>query len=360
MRIAIDVSPLSRPRTGIGNYLRQLLAGLASVCADEHELVAFAPASRRGAREIRASLSGLPVEQRVRSLPLAHAWRTAWSRAGRPPVESFLGRIDVFHFSDWMYPPQRNGVRATTIHDLVPIRFPTWVTRETRRMHLAKLEHTRRRCDVVFCVSRFTADDVTSTLGITPDRVRVAYPAVDSRFHPTEQRQAGVRPYVVSVGTFEPRKNLETLVRAVRSLREQRPELELVIAGADGWGDAVGRDVPGVRLLGYVTDTELANLYRGAAVACYPSLFEGFGLPVVEAMASGIPVVVSNHPSLDEASGDVATRVDPLDPDAIAAGIEDALAAPESHVLRGVAHAAQFSPEACAHAVLAGYEEIRA
>ncbi len=279
MRIAIDVSPLSRPRTGIGNYLRQMLVGLASVGGDEHDFVAIAPASRRGAREIRASLSGLPVEQRVRSLPLAHAWRTAWSRAGRPPVESFLGRIDVLHFSDWMYPPQRNGVRATTIHDLVPIRFPTWVTRETRRMHLAKLEHTRRRCDVVFCVSRFTADDVTSTLGITPDRVRVAYPAVDSRFHPTEQRQAGARPYVVSVGTLEPRKNLETLVRAVRSLREHRPELELVIAGADGWGDAVARDLPGVRLLGYVTDAELSGPVPGCGSGVLSKSLRGFRSP---------------------------------------------------------------------------------
>ena len=360
MRIAIDVSPLSRPRTGIGNYLRQLLAGLASVCVDEHELVAFAPASTRGAREISASLAEVPVEQRIRSVPLAHAWRIAWSRAGWPPVESFLGPIDVLHFSDWMYPPQRAGARVTTIHDLVPIRFPDWVTRETRRMHVAKLEHARRRCDLVFCVSRYTAEDVISRLGIASDRIRVGYPAVDPRFHPARERPAESRPAVVAVGTLEPRKNLNTLARAFGRLHERRPELELVVAGADGWGEATPPRAPVVRFLGYVTDTELADLYRNAAVVCYPSLFEGFGLPVVEAMASGVPVVVSDHPSLDEASGDAAIRVDPLDPDAIAAGIEDALAAPERHVAPGIAHAARFSPEACGRAVLAGYENVRA
>ncbi len=145
-------------------------------------------------------------------------------------------------------------------------------------------------------------------------------------------------------------KNLNTLARAFSRLHERRPELELVVAGAEGWEEVFPRRAPAVPFLGYVTDSELADLYRGAAVVCYPSLFEGFGLPVV----------VTDHPSFDEASGDAAIRVDPLDPDAIAAGIEGALAASERHVAPGIAHAARYSPEACGRAaVLSGYEEIR-
>jgi hypothetical protein len=125
VRIVVDVSPLSRARTGIGNYLRGMLAGLAEAGSKEHELVAFGPSGPRGRRRIREALAGLPVEPRLPLLP--HEARTAWSRAGRLAIERVVGALDVFHFSDWMYPPQRGGVRATTVHDLVPLRFPEWV-----------------------------------------------------------------------------------------------------------------------------------------------------------------------------------------------------------------------------------------
>ncbi len=143
MRIVADVSPLSRPRTGIGNYVRGMVAGVAEVGGDRHELVAFGPSGPRGRRRIREALAGLPLELKLPLLPRAHAWRTAWSRLGQPPVETFVGKLDVFHFSDWMYPSQRGGVRATTVHDLVPLRFPDWVQPRTRRMH-GRSTRTRR------------------------------------------------------------------------------------------------------------------------------------------------------------------------------------------------------------------------
>jgi len=124
VRIAFDVAPLSHPRTGVGNYVRGSLAGLVEAGAD---VVPFAPTSAPGRRTIRESLAGLPVEPRLRFLPFAHFWRQGWSRAGWPPVERFLGPVDVLHFSDWMYPPQSGGLRSTMVHDLVPERFPDWV-----------------------------------------------------------------------------------------------------------------------------------------------------------------------------------------------------------------------------------------
>jgi len=150
VRIAFDVSPLSHPRTGVGNYIRGSLAGLVEAAGSEHEVVAFAPTSPQGKRRIPEALAGIPVEPRLRFLPFAHHWRQGWSRAAWPPVERFLGPIDVLHFSDWMYPPQRSGIRSTMIHDLVPLRFPEWVQGRTKRMHGAKYRNAARTCDVVF------------------------------------------------------------------------------------------------------------------------------------------------------------------------------------------------------------------
>jgi glycosyltransferase involved in cell wall biosynthesis len=354
MRIVVDVSPLSRPRTGIGNYLRGMLAGLAEAGGGEHELVAFAPSGPRGRGRIRAALDGLPVELRLPLLPRAQWWRAGWSRLGRPPVESVAGPLDVFHFSDWMYPAQRRGVRATTVHDLVPARFPELVESGTRRMHSRKLEAVRS-CDVVFANSRFTAGEVVSLLGVPEERVAVAYPGIDPRFGPGGERTGFGDPYILSVSTLEPRKNLPALVAAFAVLRRRRPELTLVLAGAAGWEEEP-LAAEGVRLLGFVPDEELARLYRGAAALAYPSRFEGFGLPVVEALASGAPAVVSSHPSLDEASGEAALRADPHDPEAFAAALEQALDPDEERRAAGLAHAARFTWRACGEAVLAGYE----
>ena len=347
MRIVVDVSPLSRPRTGIGNYLRGMVAGLAEV-ADE--VVAFGPSGPRGRARIREALAGAPVELMLPLLPKAQWWRSAWSRLGRPPVETLAGPLDVFHFSDWMYPAQRGGVRATTVHDLVPLRFPDWVERKTLRMHAPKYD-AARSCDVVFANSRFTAGEVVELLGVPEKRVAVAYPGIDPAFRPEGEHADLGGPYVLSVATLEPRKNLPALVAAFSALRRRHPELTLALVGLSGWEDRP-LAAPGVRLLGYVPDDELARLYRGAAAFAYPSRFEGFGIPVVEALACGTPAVVSSHSSLDEASGDAALRVDPDDSEAFAAALEEALARPRG---TGVEHAGRFTWRACGEAVLAGY-----
>jgi len=350
LRIVVDVSPLSRPRTGIGNYIRGMVAGLAEAAGGVHEVVAFGPSGPRGRRRIREALAGLPVELRLPLLP--HLARTAWSRTGRLPVERLVGDLDVFHFSDWMYPPQRGGVRATTVHDLVPLRFPELVEPETLRMHERKYEHAARTCDRVFVNSRFTGSEVVELLGAPEERVVVAYPGIDPRFRVDGEAADLGGPYVLGVSTLEPRKNLPALVGAFDVLRRQRPELTLALAGLEGW-ERQPLVAEGVRLLGFVSDEELARLYRGAGAFAYPSRFEGFGIPVVEALASGVPAVVSSHPSLDEACGDVAMRADPDDPEAFANALEAALDSPRG---TGVEHASRFTWRACGEAVLAGYE----
>jgi glycosyltransferase involved in cell wall biosynthesis len=358
MRIAFDVSPLSHPRSGIGTYLRGSLAGLVEAASGEHEIVAFAPTSPRGKRAIPAALEGISVDLRLRFLPFSHFWRQGWSRLGRPGVERFLGRVDVLHFSDWMYPPQAGGIRATTVHDLVPLRFPDWVQGRTRRMHTAKYRNTARTCDVIFANSAFTARETVELLSVPEDRVRVALPGVDQVFSCDGAKAELGAAYILTVATLEPRKNLSALVEAYRLLG--RNDLLLAVVGAEGWGDQPQLDRPGIVRLGYVDEDELARLYRGTAVFAYPSRFEGFGLPVIEAMACGVPVVCSSHESMDEACGDAALRADPENPEAIAAALDAALREPDELVRRGIAHAARFSWLETGRAILDGYREAAA
>jgi glycosyltransferase involved in cell wall biosynthesis len=357
MRVVFDVSPLSHPLTGVGNYVRGMLAGLAEARGEEDEIVALAPTSGWGVGYLRSALEGIEATRAIRVLPLAHAVRTAWSRLGRPPVERFTGRLDAFHYSDWMYPAQRGGVRATTVHDLVPLRFPAWVQGRTRRMHRAKYRHMQRHCDVVFCNSRYTAGDVQDLLAIPAERLRVAHPAVGAPFGAEGERAELGRPYLLSVATLEPRKNLSTLLRAVELLDG---ELALALVGAEGWGGALPAGGERVIRLGYVATEGLARLYRGAAAFVYPSLFEGYGMPIVEAMACGTPCVVSSHPSMDEACGEAAVRVEPLEPESIADGIRGALTRREELVARGLAHTCGWSWRDVGEALLRGYREAAA
>ena len=330
MRIVVDVTPLSHPRTGVGNYLRGSLGGLAEAAGNEHEIVGFAPVSMLSRERLEQAMNGIRVERRLVTLPpSAHLWRTLWSWIGTPPVERFAGPLDVFHFSDWMYPRQRTGLRSTIVHDLIPLRHPEWVHPRTRRQNVAKYRHAARTCDMIVTISEFTADDVAEQLDFPRERIVVAYPGVDGRFSP-EGGEAG--DYVLMLAPGDPRKNFSNLAAAV----------ELV---------------PGLKLEApnQVSDDELPDLYRNAAVFAYPSYFEGFGIPIVEAMACGTPVVASAHPSLDEASGDAAVRVDPDSPESIAEGIERALKERDGLVAKGIEHAKRFTWRACGEAHIHGF-----
>jgi glycosyltransferase involved in cell wall biosynthesis len=354
VKIIFDVSPLSHTPLGIGNYIRGSLSGLIEAAVGRHEIVAFAPTSLRGPARIRTALAGIDVEVRLWPLPASHAIRTAWSRAAHPAAERLLGGFDVLHFTDWMYPPQRAGVRATTVHDLVPLHHPEWCTPRTVSMHSRKFENTARTCDLVFVNSAYTGRDVETTLGVPRDRIHVAHPGVRSPFGAVGEAADLGAPYVLTVATLEPRKNLGALLEAHGLLGG---ELLLAVVGSEGWGEQPLLDRPGVRRLGFVSDEELARLYRGASVAVYPSRFEGFGIPILEAMSCGSPVVASSHPSLDEASGDAAVRADPEDPAAIASAIEDAITRRQELASLGLAHASRFTWRAAGETMLRGYEE---
>jgi glycosyltransferase involved in cell wall biosynthesis len=337
VRVAYDVTPLSHPRTGIGNYILGVLEGMLAA-SEGDEIVAFGPVSFRGKKRLDGALAGLPVERRTVTVPFGHAVRRAWTTLGRPPAERFTGDFDVLHFTDWMQPPQRRGVRATMIHDLGPFHFPERLHGRTVRMHTANAE-AAKHCDVVFVNSEFTAGETTDLLGIPHERIRVAYPGVDETFTADGERYDAGRPYVFTTATSDWRKNLATVRAAAKHL--------------DGLAVVALGDV------GYVDVATLAALYRGASAFVYPSRFEGFGMPVIEAMACGVPCVVSSHPSLDEASGAAAVRVDPEDASAVAAGVREAIARRDELVPLGLAHARRFTWLDTGRIHLQGYADAR-
>ena len=325
MRIAYDVTPLSHPRTGVGNYILGALKGMLEAADGSHELVAFGPVSIRGRKLLDAALADLPVERRIATVPFGHAVRTAWSRLGRPPAERFLEPMDVLHFTDWMVPPGHPRARATMIHDLGPLRYPERLHPRTVSMHTSTAR-AAADCDVVFTNAEYTANDVVERLRIPRERIRVAYPGVDARYRREGERYDLGRPYVFTTATEDWRKNRGVVEAA---LRLRGDDLTLLSLGDGGQG--------------YVADESLPALYRGAEVFAYPSRFEGFGIPIIEAMSCGVPCVVSSHPSLDEACGDAAVRADPESPEEFAEAIGQALAEREQLVARGFAHAGRFN-----------------
>ncbi len=333
MRVGWDLTTLCMPATGIGRYTRETLYATARARPD-WEFVAVSFAGSEGTVRLRSSIGEMPsnIEHRHIKVPGARFLRRGISSAPIPALEAITGKIDVFVDSEWFHPKQASGKRISIVYDLGPLLHPEWVDEQTRRFHLRTLDSLKRRADRIVCISEATAGDVVRELGVERERISIVHPGVDEAFfHATPVPPAilGGAPYVLAVGTLNERKNLGVLIDAFAKVVERNRELRLVIVGSPD------RDAERIRqrirergieqravLLGFASDEELPGIVAAATVLVFPSLFEGYGMPVVEAMAAGTPVIASSDPSIGEATGGAAVRSDPRD----AAALADALA----------------------------------
>ena len=328
LRVAVDGTPLLGARTAIGHLTSRLLEELAA--RGDIEVSAYAVTAR--GRDMLAGAA--PRGVRAATAPWsAKLVRELWQRGSWPRIERWTGPVDVVHATNFVAPPARAAV-VVTVHDVTCVRYPELCTPDARR-YPALVRAAVRRGAHVHVVSDTVGREVQELLGVPAEQVTRVYfgLAASGDADPAAgRRRAGADRYVLALGQLEPRKNLPRLVAAFDRVAEHDRELRLVLAGPDGW-DRAGVDAArraarhGDRTswLGYVTDAERRDLLAGAAVLAYPSLYEGFGHPPLEAMLAGTPVVAARAGALPEALGDAAVLVDPLDADAIGHGLATVL-----------------------------------
>ncbi len=356
--VGFDATSAVRQTAGIGRYTRQLLGALARLDGDTRYQVFYWGRGASG-----GSLPRLDHRFRVRALPISDRVANAvWHRARAPlPVQFLIGGFDLFHSPDFALPPVLGRPTVLTVHDLAFLRTPECAF-PTLRAYLDEIvPRSVRRASRVVAVSESTRRDCIELLGTPPDKVTTIVEGVGEDFRPPRDpakdrariRQAGITAsYVLTTGTLEPRKNYIRLLEAYALLRARGVDHRLVVAGRPGWMyEPIHEAVQRLRLADSVTflqpdDDLLCALYGQAEVFVFPSLYEGFGIPPLEAMACGTPVACSNSSSLPEVVGDAAVMFDPLDVEAIAAGVMSLLVDHQlAHRLRarGLERAATFT-----------------
>lgn len=379
MRVALDGQPLLTPLAGVGHYTRQLIHALARVDASHHYYV-VAPRPLRALTRRRVPLVEFP-EPNVESI-IPGWWATMRARVerrrGRSPEMSRGADPpgDVFHATNHMFPFRLRTARTVlTIHDLTLLLFPEWHPADRLAMMGRALAPSATRADCIVTPSQFTRNDVLKLLPVKPERVVVIPEGIDPTFKPQPAAEVATRlaplglragDYLLFLGTIEPRKNLARLLQAVELAG---PKIgPLVLAGGRGWNNATIRDAIArlardgrVRDLGYVLDDLRPVLQAGARAFVYPSLYEGFGLPPLEAMACGTPVLTSNVSALPEVMGDAALYVDPEDVSALAAALtrlwdDESLRADLR--ARGLARAQEFSWDRTARLTIDVYRSV--
>ena len=319
----------------------------------------------RHSEPIPAQWSDVGIEIQHLPLPRPLLYET-WHRFRWPRVERATGPVKVIHATTMAIPP-KSAPLVVTIHDLAWLANPDHVTERGLKFFRKGFELAKRDADLIHCPSKATLDAVAAE-GVSRDRLRLV-PLGVSVARATSEDVARVQakyelgsPYVMWTGTIEPRKNLSRLIEAFRGLDR---EIDLVLVGPKGWNEDLDRLVAGiegrVKVLGFVPEEDLGPLYAGAEVFCYPSLLEGFGFPVLEAMAQDTPVVTSAGTSTEELAGDAAVVVDPLDTDAIAAGIASVLddeARTAKLVSAGQARVSEFTWERTGKLLVEAYSEV--
>jgi len=358
MRIGIDISQIVYG-TGVSTYTRNLVEALLALDKD-NEYVIFGGSLRRKG-ELKTFLASLKgnVSGKVYSFPPTMA-DILWNRLHVLRIEKLVGDLDVFHSSDWTQPPS-SAFKVTTIHDLVPLRFPQYSHPRIVSAHKARLKHIKREIDVVIVPSDASKEDLITT-GVSEDKIRVIPEAPDPIFKPAKKNEIEKlkrehrikKGYILAVGVG-PRKNTERIIEAYEKVKAGR-DLKLIILGHPYKKIEQKR---GVIFTGHVETSKMPVYYSGAEALVYPTIYEGFGLPVLEAFSCKAPVVTSNLSSLPEVAADAAEIVDPFDVDSITEGIKNALSRKKGLISRGLKRSKDFSWQKTAEMTLRVYNEAK-
>jgi glycosyltransferase involved in cell wall biosynthesis len=375
MRVAIDYTAAIHQAAGIGRFVRCLVQALAEIDHNNEYLLVYADPPR-GVQPLLPQAPNFTG----RRIPLSdRALAAVWHRLNMPiPVELITGPVDIFHSPDFVLPPVRRGVKVLTVHDLAFLLRPECADAKLREYLEKAVPRSVARADFIMADSVNTQDDLICLLGVPLNKVQVVPGGVESRFKPVEdpalldgmrRRMSGGAPFILSVGMIEPRKNLIRLIEGFELLKTRyHAPHRLVLVGKRGWlSDGIyqrAKSSPVAKEIlfpGYVADDDLPLLYSSAELFAYPSLYEGFGLPPLEAMACGTPVVSSSSSSLPEVVGGAAIMVDPEDSEGLAEAMANALA---NTVLRrqmiaaGIEQSGRFTWKASAEKLLQIYKRL--
>jgi len=362
MRIGIDATPIFLRKGGIGYYTHNLLEYLTRIDT-QNEYILFTTAQSQPEPPI-------PFSTRPNvGIIYAPKWLQKW-RCGKE-------RIDLYHGTNFRLRGRGRSGNIVTIHDLAFKHYPHFLKKKFgQALSFWKTKRDVHRADRVIAVSRHTARDVIDFFKIDQERVRVIYHGVEDHFRPDVPGESIVEvkrnyriltpKYILWVGTLEPRKNLRTLIQAYRQLKDIHAEYSLVLGGGPGWQyqDILPLTLPlqnRISITGYLPQRDLIALYAGASLFVYPSLYEGFGMPLLEAMASGVPIVASGTSSIPEVVGDAGILVDPLSISEMSQAILKLLndnSLRSSFSQKGIQRAKQFTWERAARETLEIYREI--
>lgn len=323
MKICIDIQPAIGQQAGIGRYTRLLVQHLGTM-AENDELQLFYFDFRKKGTPFH--IDGA-AHKPVRWCP-GRAALLAWKTIHWPPINLFAGNVDLFHFPNYILPPLSSGKSVVSIHDMSFMIYPEYSDTRNRKYLTARIKNTVARADAIITGSKFSGDEMSELLHINPDRIFPVYHGISDDFSPSDETTVETvkkelnigKPYILTVGTLEPRKNTVFLI----DLFEKLTDFDgcLVIAGMPGWkydpildkmkNSSRAEDIHYVK---YVTDTQLPALYSGADLFIFPSVYEGFGFPPLESMACGTPVISSTGGSLAEVLGQGAVLLDSFDQD---------------------------------------------
>ncbi len=372
-RIAIDYTPAYEQGAGIGRYVRELVNALATI-GQQHDYRLFVSGAKKTDLPATPDSNFRWCNTRISPKWLARGWH----RLQLPiPVETITGEIDLFHATDFVLPPTRPNTKTiVTVHDLSYLRVPEAASPRLQAYLEYVVPSSVHQATHILADSQATKDDLISAYHLPDDKITVLLSGVGAAFRPTpgqretlnEKYNLPPAPYLFTAGTIQPRKNYIRLMKVLARLREQGFEHHLVIAGGKGWlADPLYETINSlkindyVHLIGFANDADLPALYTEASCVVFPSLYEGFGFPVLEGMACGAPVVTSNLSSLPEVGGDAALLVDPYNVDAIYNAVESVLVSADlrdQRIAKGFKQVAQFTWENAAHNLLGIYETV--